>query len=57
MVLRMGQMNKILVENKEKKEFAVLTNPIGDGKFGFLHWEDIQFFKDKNKAEAFLNEK
>jgi len=50
-------MNKVLVENKENGKFAVLINPIGDGKFGFLHWEDIQFFKDKNKAEAFLNEK
>jgi len=50
-------MNKILVENKEKKEFAVLTNPIGNEKFGFLHWEEIKFFKSINKAKVFLNEK
>jgi len=47
-------MNKIMVENKERREFAVLTNPIGDEKLGFLHWDDIQFFKDRSKAEDFL---
>ena len=49
-------MKKVLVENKEKREFAVLIDPIGDKKFGFLHWDDIFFFKDRKKAERFKNE-
>ena len=44
-------MNKVLVENKG--EFVVLVNPIGDETFGFLHWDEIKFFKDRNKAEEF----
>ena len=47
-------MNKVLVENKENGEFAVLINPIGNEKFGFLHWDEIFFFKDRKKAERFL---
>lgn len=48
-------MKRVLVENKETGEFAVLINPIGDERFGFLSWDDIQFFKDKHEAEELLN--
>ena len=43
-----------LVENNGK--FAVLTNPIGDEKFGFLGWDDIRFFEDKQEAIKWVNE-
>ena len=48
-------MEKKLVTNG--KEFAVLTNPIGDEKLGFLHWDDIQFFKTREGAIDFINRK
>ena len=46
---------KKLVENNGK--FAILTNPIGDEKFGFLHWDDLRFFDDKTEAIKFRDEK
>ncbi len=49
-------MKKVLVENKDNGEFVVLINPLGCEKFGFLGWDDLIFFKDKNKAEEFLRE-
>jgi len=47
-------MKTKIVENKEKGEFAVLVNPIGDEQFGFLHWDSLDFFNSRKEAKNFI---
>ena len=43
---------KAVITNN-KKGFIVMINPIGDDKYGYLHWDGFKQFKNKKDALAF----
>jgi len=45
---------KIVEKKGEKKPIAVLVNPLGDAKNGWLGWDKIEFFKTRKEARAWI---
>jgi len=50
MKFEIGRDTVLLVEQEESEEVIVLTNPIGDERLGFLHWEYKEHFDSKEQA-------
>ena len=50
MKFEIGRDKVLLLEQDESEEVIVLTNPIGNEKYGFLHWEYKEHFDNKEQA-------